>query len=64
MPRFANKDFPMSHSAHIVDLSLYRKRKHAQQLGRMMWAMYAHQAGIAIQPGSEGLASPKTPRQA
>lgn len=54
----------MSHSAQIIDLGLFRKRKHAQQLGRLMWAMYAHQAGIVTKPGSDGLASPKTPRQA
>ncbi|WP_183142138.1 hypothetical protein [Pseudomonas cichorii] len=54
----------MSHSAQIIDFSLFRKRRQAQQLGRLMWAMYAQQAGIALQPGNEGLASSKPPRQA
>ncbi len=54
----------MSHAANIVDFTLYRKRKQAQQAGRLLWAMYAQQAGFAAQPGSVAASASKTPRQA
>ena len=54
----------MSHAANIVDFTLYRKRKQAQQAGRLLWAMYAQQAGFAAQPGSVAVSASKAPRQA
>lgn len=64
MPHCADKDFPMSHSATVIDLSLFRKRKQAQLLGRQLWAMYAQHAGLAAQQWSQAHAAPKAPRQA
>ncbi len=54
----------MSHTATVVDFTLYRKRRQAQQTGRLLWAMYAQQAGFAAQPGSVATCAPKAPRQA
>ncbi|MHC6225075.1 hypothetical protein ACYU03_09955 [Pseudomonas sp. X10] len=54
----------MSHAENVVDFVQFRKRKQAQQLGRLMWAMYAQQAGLAAQQWREALASAKAPRQA
>ncbi len=54
----------MSHTATVIDFTLHRKRKHAQQTGRLLWAMYAQQAGFAAQPGSVALSASKAPRQA
>lgn len=54
----------MSHTATVVDFTLYRKRKQAQHLGRLLWAMYAQQAGFAAQPGSVAISASKAPRQA
>ena len=54
----------MSHTATVVDFTLYRKRKQAQHLGRLLWAMYAQQAGLAAQPGSVAICASKAPRQA
>jgi len=54
----------MSQAANIVDFTLYRKRKQAQHLGRLLWAMYAQQAGFAAQSGSVAAVASKAPRQA
>ncbi|WP_167654070.1 hypothetical protein [Pseudomonas putida] len=54
----------MSHAATILDFTLHRKRKLAQQQGRLLWAMYAQQAGFAASPESVAITSSKTPRQA
>lgn len=54
----------MRHSDTIVDLTLYRKRKQAQQLGRLMWAMYAQQAGLAAQQWVEAARQSQAHRQA
>ncbi|MFD2645466.1 hypothetical protein [Pseudomonas japonica] len=54
----------MSQAATVIDFTLHRKRKQAQQQGRLLWAMYAQQAGFAGQPGSVATSATKTPRQA
>ncbi len=54
----------MSHADNVIDFALFRKRKQAQQLGRLMWALYAQQAGLAAQQWAQACATAKTPRQA
>ncbi|WP_411959515.1 hypothetical protein ACK56M_13520 [Pseudomonas sp. s4] len=54
----------MSHADNVIDFTLFRKRKHAQQMGRWMWALYAQQAGLVAQHGFHASAVPKAPRQA
>jgi len=54
----------MSQAATVIDFTLHRKRKLAQQQGRLLWAMYAQQAGLAVQPGSVAIAASKAPRLA
>ncbi len=54
----------MSHAANVIDFTLLRKRKLVQQQGRLLWAMYAQQAGLAVQPRSVAIAAAKAPRQA
>ncbi|MGJ3439431.1 hypothetical protein AAZU54_05470 [Pseudomonas sp. Je.1.5.c] len=54
----------MSQAATVINFSLYRKRKLAQQQGRLLWVMYAHQAGFAAHPASADLNTTKAPRQA
>lgn len=38
----------MSQAATVIDFTLHRKRKLAQQRGRLLWAMYVQQAGLAV----------------
>ncbi|MBA6059273.1 hypothetical protein [Pseudomonas juntendi] len=54
----------MSHAATVIDFTLYRKRKLAQQQGRLLWAFYMQQAGVAAQAARTGTAIPNAPRQA
>ncbi|MNG84319.1 hypothetical protein D3C76_349320 [compost metagenome] len=54
----------MSQAATVIDFTLHRKRKLAQQQGRLLWAMYAHQAGFAEHPASVNLNTGKAPRLA
>lgn len=54
----------MSHSATVIDMTQYRKRKLAQHHGRLLWAMYAQQCGFAAQPLNVGRVDAKAPRQA
>ena len=54
----------MTHADNVIDFALFRKRKQAQQMGRLMWAFYSQQAGLAAQPWAQASATPKTPRQA
>ena len=54
----------MSQGATVIDFTLHRKRKLAQQQGRLLWAMYAQQAGLIVQAGSVGIGASKAPRQA
>jgi hypothetical protein len=37
----------MKSADNVIDFALFRKRKHAQQLARVMWEMYARNAGYA-----------------
>ena len=53
----------MSPTATVIDLTLHRKRKLAQQHGRLLWAMYAQQCGFSAQPGASSIHT-KAPRQA
>ncbi|MDF0729289.1 hypothetical protein P0Y43_00935 [Pseudomonas entomophila] len=54
----------MPSALNVTDLTLYRKRKQAQHLGRLMWALYAQQAGFAAHPWREASQVAKPPRQA
>lgn len=54
----------MSQAASITDFTLYRKRKLAQQQGRLLWAMYAQQAGFAMHAASVCIITSTAPRQA
>lgn len=54
----------MSQAASVIDFTLYRKRKQAQQQGRLLWAMYTQQAGLAAQPAISARPTAKAPRQA
>lgn len=54
----------MSQAANVLDFTLHRKRKQAQQHGRLLWAMYAQQAGFATQPASVAPSATKAPRHA
>lgn len=54
----------MSQAAAVIDFTLYRKRKLAQQHGRLLWAMYAQQAGFVAQGGSVAPVASKAPRLA
>lgn len=54
----------MSQAATVIDFTLHRKRKQAQQQGRLLWAMYAQQAGFAAQPESVTPSVSKAPRLA
>lgn len=54
----------MSPASNIIDFNLYRKRKQAQQIGRLMWALYAQQAGLAAQPDGNTRITSNTPRMA
>lgn len=38
---------PMKPTDNVIDFALFRKRKQAQQLARVMWEMYARNAGFA-----------------
>jgi len=38
----------MTVATNIVDLALHRKRRNAQQLGRVLWALYAQNVGLAV----------------
>ncbi len=37
----------MKSADNVIDFALHRKRKQAQQLARVMWEMYARNAGYA-----------------
>lgn len=37
----------MKPTDNVIDFALRRKRKHAQELARVMWDMYARNAGFA-----------------
>ncbi len=37
----------MKPTDNVIDFALFRKRKQAQQLARVMWEMYARNAGFA-----------------
>ncbi|MGY4533124.1 hypothetical protein ACVW0Y_002254 [Pseudomonas sp. TE3786] len=37
----------MQSTDNVIDFALFRKRKQAQQLARVMWEMYARNAGYA-----------------
>lgn len=54
----------MSQAATVIDFTLYRKRKLAQQQGRLLWALYAQRAGLPMLPGSFTAAASKAPRLA
>lgn len=41
---------PMKPTDNVIDFALFRKRKQAQHLARIMWDMYARNAGFAAQP--------------
>jgi hypothetical protein len=65
MPKASDKEHPMSQAAAtVIDFTLHRKRKQAQQQGRLLWAMYAQQAGFATQPASVAATAAKAPRHA
>jgi len=64
MPKASDKEHPMSQAATVIDFTLHRKRKQAQQQGRLLWAMYARQAGFAAQPESVAPSASKAPRLA
>jgi len=40
----------MKPTDNVIDFALFRKRKQAQHLARIMWDMYARNAGFAAQP--------------
>ncbi|MGG5289428.1 hypothetical protein [Pseudomonas shirazensis] len=54
----------MSPASNIIDFNLYRKRKQAQQIGRLMWALYAQQSGLAAQPHGNTHIASNAPRLA
>lgn len=54
----------MPPTEHVVDLAHYRKRKQAQQAGRLMWALYAQQAGVAAQQWAQAARQAREHRQA
>lgn len=37
----------MNLTSNVIDFALFRKRKQAQQLARVMWEMYARNAGYS-----------------
>lgn len=39
----------MNTTSNVIDFALFRKRKQAQQLARIMWEMYARNAGYGAQ---------------
>ncbi|WP_263263087.1 hypothetical protein [Pseudomonas sp. RIT-PI-S] len=49
----------MSPTAALIDLSLYRTRKQAQQRARAMWSLYLRNAGLpdpqASTPSTRGI---------
>ncbi|PTQ69164.1 hypothetical protein C8K61_109183 [Pseudomonas sp. GV071] len=46
-PLFTTVKCPMKPTDNVIDFALHRKRKQAQQLARVMWEMYARNAGYA-----------------
>ena len=54
----------MTPVTNIVDLALHRKRRNAQQLGRALWALYAQNAGMAVQAVFTSPSRVDTPRHA
>lgn len=54
----------MTPSDNVIDFALFRKRKQAQQMGRLMWAFYSQQAGLAAQPWAQACVTANPPRQA
>lgn len=54
----------MTRATNIVDLALHRKRRNAQQMGRALWALYALQAGLTLQPLMQPSPTLEAPRHA
>lgn len=54
----------MTAHANVIDLTLHRNRKKAQQLGKLMWALYSGQNAVTPEQWAQALKGADTSRQA
>jgi len=54
----------MSAHPNVVDLTLYRNRKKAQHLGKLMWALYAGHSSLSHDQWAQALKAVEPSRQA